>query len=83
MFIIHDIKKFTLASNVVFSSNGVVFCVFASCWIESKINMTKKLKKFNNEICFALNDFIPETVRNNNTFFKQNVIKNRYIFLTL
>ena len=43
----------------------------------------KKFKKFYNEICFALNDFIPETVRNNNTFFKQNVIKNRYIFLTL
>ena len=38
-----NFKKNHAESNVVFSSNGVVFCVFASCWIESMINMTKKL----------------------------------------
>ena len=38
-----NFKNTTPASNVAFSSNGVVFCVFASCWIESMINMTKKL----------------------------------------
>ena len=76
-------QKIHAASYVVFSSNGVVFCVHASCWIESKINMTKKLKNlqiFYYDIHFASNDFIPQTVRNYNTFFIQNMIKESEYF---
>ena len=69
--IIIDQRKFqktSRSSNVIFSSNGVVFCVFASCWIESKINYDKKDRFFCKHflmIFFVLNCFIPYTIHKN------------------
>ena len=37
-------------------------------------------KIFYNDIYFASNDFIPETVRNNNTFYIQNMFKESEYF---